>query len=128
VPREADRFAKEMMAEGDMNPGAWEEIAKIVAEDRGIDPHGMTYQRLSVLKTLANGTATIQQLMLAAQTQEAELRRDILPPLLAVTDSQPVPLVNIGSRYSITKAGLVELDERGIDNAGENAIPKGERR
>jgi Holliday junction resolvasome RuvABC ATP-dependent DNA helicase subunit len=127
VPREAERFANEMRAEYSMNPGPWEKIAEVVAEDRGIDSYGMSYQRLSVLKTLAFGPATIQQLMLSAQTEESELRRDVLPPLLASTENQPDPLVQIGARYAITKAGLAELDKREIENGGIEAIPKRNR-
>ena len=127
VPREAIGFAKEMMAEYDMHPASWESVASVVAEDRGIDPSGMTYQRLAVLRALGQGSVTINQLMLAAQCQEAELRKYVLPPLLATTPDQPVPLVTIGHRYTITPAGLAALDKRKIANRGMKAIPRNAR-
>jgi hypothetical protein len=46
---------------------------------------------------------------------------------LASTENQPDPLVQIGARYAITKAGLAELDKREIENGGIEAIPKRNR-
>jgi len=124
VPRESIDFANEMKSEYEMNPGDWNEVAQTVAEDRGIDNLGMTYQRLNVLEALGQGPITINQLMLAAQCQEAELRKYVLPPLLATTPDQPEPLITIGHRYTIMPAGIEELNMRGIANLGESAIPE----
>ena len=57
-----------------------------------------------------------------------ELRKYIMPPLLARTPDQKIPLVTVTSKgYTITGAGLAELDKRGICNRGLNAIPESVR-
>jgi Holliday junction resolvasome RuvABC ATP-dependent DNA helicase subunit len=56
VPREALAFAREMQLEHNMNPYQdWVTTANVVAEDNEIDPLGMTYKRLSILKALGHG-------------------------------------------------------------------------
>ena len=51
-----------------------------------------------------------------------------MPPLLAKTPDQSIPLVTVCTRgYSITPAGLAELDKRGISNRGFMAMPESVR-
>lgn len=127
VPREALAFAKDMRIEADMSMTrtTWAEVAQRVAKDHGIDEHGMTYQRLDILKALGRSPMSAAQLPFVAQAKEAELQRFILPPLQAVTPDQPMPLITVSSKgYTITPAGLAELDKRGIPNLGIRAMPE----
>lgn len=124
VPREALAFARDMRVEYEMNGGSWESVAASVAEDHGIDPHGMTYPRLEVLKILGQNPVSSSQLPHYIHVKEEELRKFIMPPLMSKTPDQKVPLVTISNKgYTITKAGLAELDKRGIPNRGVSAIP-----
>lgn len=125
VPREALAFARDMRVEYEMNGSAdWEEVAKIVAKDHGIDEHGMTLSRVQVLKALGQNPVSANQMQFVINVKEDELRKFIMPPLMARTPDQD-PLVTISSRgYTITKAGITELEKRGIPNRGTDAIPE----
>lgn len=128
VPREAKAFAKAMRIEAEMEDhNDWEKIAAAVADDKGIDEHGMSFQRVSVLKALGHRPISATQLphFVTPRVKEEELRNFVMPPLQAVTPDQPVPLVVVSTKgYCITPAGLAELDKRGIKNMGEEAIPE----
>lgn len=124
VPREAIAFAKDMRIEKEMNGGNWADVAKRVAKDHDIDEYGMTLKRLEVLKALGQSTVSSSQMCYVVHVKEDELKKFIMPPLLARTIDQPVPLVTMSSRgYSITQMGLEELNKRGIKNRGLKAIP-----
>jgi Holliday junction resolvasome RuvABC ATP-dependent DNA helicase subunit len=128
VPREAIAFSKDMRVEHEINPDSWENIACTVAEDHGIDSSGMTYTRLSVLKALGQNPMSASQLPFVAHVKEDELKKYIMPPLLARTPDQKQPLVSVSSRgYTITPAGLEQLDKRKIPNRGLFAIPESVR-
>lgn len=129
VPREALTFANDMRAEHEMNPDdSWDVIARRIAEDHGIDEYGMTLQRLKVLEVLGQGPISASQLPHLIFVKEDELRKFVLPPLQAITTEQPVPLITVSSRgFTITQAGLKELDRRGISNRGIEAIPEQSR-
>jgi Holliday junction resolvasome RuvABC ATP-dependent DNA helicase subunit len=125
IPREAADFAVDMRAEHEMNGGDWAEIAARVATEYGIDQFGMTHQRLEILTALGQRPIAANQLILVAQTKEADLKKFIMPPLLAVTPDQTMPLVTTTSRgYTITPAGLEELERRSIPNLGLQAMPE----
>jgi len=125
IPREANDFAMDMRAEHQMNGGKWEDVAAIVATEYGIDRYGLSHQRLEILKALGQTPISAQNLTLIAQTKEADLKKFVMPPLLAVTPDQPMALVTTTSRgYTITPAGLEELDKREIPNLGLNAMPE----
>lgn len=125
VPREALAFARDMRVEHEIYPRDWKSVAEVVAEDHGIDPHGMTYMRVGILKALGQCPMSASQLPFVAHVKEDELKKYIMPPLLARTPDQKVPLVTVTSKgYTITEAGLEELDKRGIANRGFNAIPE----
>lgn len=125
VPREALAFARDMRVEHDMNGEAsWEEVASIVAQDHGIDEHGMTLARVEILKALGQSPVSSAQLPFVVHVKEEELKKFIMPPLLGRTPDQE-PMVTVSSRgYTITKAGLDELDKRGIPNRGFDAMPE----
>ena len=96
-----------------------------IAKDHGIDSFGMTHVRLNILKALGQSTISASQLPFIAHVKEDELKKYVMPPLLARTVDQPVPLVVVSSKgYSITPTGIEELNKRGINNRGEEAIPE----
>ena len=123
VPREALAFAREMRLEYNMNPhSSWADIARRVAEDNEIDEFGMSYKRLAILKALGQGPIGEKRLPIIAGVKTEELEKFIMPWLLATTDDQ-VALVSVTrAGYTITEAGLKELDIRNIINKGEGAI------
>lgn len=128
VPREALAFARDMRIEHEMNTAGWPAVASTVAEDHGIDPHGLTYQRLKILKALGQRPVPSARLPLIAQVKEDELRKYTMPPMLAVTPDQDIPLVTVTSKgYTITPSGLAALDLRGISNNGIDAMPESVR-
>lgn len=125
VPRESLRFAREMRTEFEMQNGKanWEKVAATIAEDRGIDPYGMTYQRLQVLKFLGNKTVSQPQMATFIGVEIEELKKYTMPALLATTPDQEMSLVMVTPKgYCITPAGLKELDKRKISNRGNEAM------
>ncbi len=115
VPREALAFAREMRLEYNMNPcQSWKDVAHKVASDNEIDPFGMSYKRLAILKALGQGPISAKNLPVVAGVKHEELDKFIMPWLLAATDDQE-PMVSVDNRgYCITKAGVAELDKRSI--------------
>ena len=124
VPREALAFAKDMRVEREMSGGApWEEVAATVARDHEIDEHGMTFKRVDVLRALGQNPVSSSQLPFVIHVKEEELRKFIMPPLMSKTPDQE-PMVTVSSRgYTITLAGLMELDKRGIRHRGLDSMP-----
>lgn len=125
VPREALAFARDMRVEHEMNRGvSWEEAAAIVAKDHGIDKWGMTNSRVEVLKALGQRPISLSQLQYVVHVKEEELKKFIMPPLLAQTPDQE-PLVTVSTRgYTITLEGIAELQKRGLPNRGLDAMPR----
>jgi MoxR-like ATPase len=122
VPREALAFAREMQLEYNRNPGDWKGIAKLVAEDNNIDPFGMTYQRLAILKALGMGPVAEKRLPIIAGVKMEELEKFTLPWLLEATEDQQ-PFITVTHRgYMITEAGLAELDKRSLPHKGDKAL------
>lgn len=129
VPREALAFARDMRVEKEMSGvESWEEVAKIVAKDHGIDDHGMTISRVEILKTLGQGPVSAAQLPYVVHVKPEELKKFILPPLMSRTPDRE-PMVTVSPKgYTITMAGLQELDKRSIPNRGISAMPEQFRR
>lgn len=124
IPREAISFAQIMRKEAKMNGGDWEDIARKVAKYCNIDEFGMSEQRLDVIKALGKGPIAKNRLCIVANCEKEELINCVLPTMLAATEDQE-PLISVSSRgYSITRAGLAELDKRNIKHRGEQALEK----
>ena len=115
IPREAISFARKVQQAMVATPGKLEDVAARVAERKGIDPFGMTYQRLEILRVLGQRPASINALCAAVGCEDEELRRFILPWLIASTPDQE-PYVIVTNRHYITPAGLAELDKRDIEH------------
>lgn len=124
VPREALAFARDMRVEHEIRGDlSWEEVAASVARDHEIDEHGMTFKRVDVLRALGQSPVSSSQLPFVIHVKEDELRKFIMPPLMSRTPDT-APLVTVSSRgYTITMAGLAELDKRGIPHRGVEAMP-----
>ncbi len=106
-----------------MNPhDAWVQVAYRVAEDNEIDPHGMSYKRLAILKALGYGPVAEKRLPIIAGAKAEELEKFILPWLLATTDDQPALVTVTHKGYTITESGLKELDLRKIPHNGKGAM------
>jgi Holliday junction resolvasome RuvABC ATP-dependent DNA helicase subunit len=125
VPREALAFARDMRVEHEMNGQvSWDQAAAIVAKDHGIDRWGMTESRVEVLKALGQRAVSAPQLQYVVHVKEDELKKFVMPPLLARTPDAE-PLVTVSTRgYTITLEGLAELGKRGLPNRGLDAMPK----
>lgn len=125
VPREALAFARDMRVEHDMSGSvSWEQAAAIVAQDHGIDALGMTNSRVDVLKALGQRPISCTQLQYVVHVKEDELKKFVMPPLLAKT-SESEPLVTVSTRgYTITLEGLRELEKRSLPNRGFEAMPQ----
>lgn len=125
VPREALAFARDMRVEHEMNEGSsWSQVAKIVAKDHGIDRWGMTISRVEVLKALGQRSVSASQLQYSVHVKEEELKKFVMPPLLARTPDRE-PMVTVTTKgYTITPEGLKELEKRGLPNRGLDAMPR----
>jgi len=130
VPREALQFASKMVVLHEMiESDCWKETAAECAKYFQIDEHGMTHRRVKVLSALGQqGPIASNRLPVLAQCKEKQLVKYEMPPLMAQTADQKMPLVVTSSQgYTITPAGLVELDKRGISHLGWDAIAKSVR-
>lgn len=117
IPRKALEFARYMRMVKAMQPGdTWEEIARQVASDEGIDEFGMHEVHLKILRALGQGPIAKNRIALIAGRKDEEVDRNILPWLMVATDDQPAFITVTGRGYTITEAGVAELDKRGIDH------------
>ena len=127
VPREALAFAADMRGENELQHGKmnWEQVAAIVARDNEIDLYGMTRQRLNILVALGQqGAIPRGRLCFYAGCKEEELVKFMMPPLLVATESDPALVAVTSQGYSITMAGLYELDKRKIPHLEASEVVK----
>jgi hypothetical protein len=122
IPRETLAFAAEMQMEHGMNPGDWKQAARSVAEEHGIDEFGMSEQCRKVLIALADGPVASQRLPYSVGCQQEELERFTLPWLMEATEDQGTLIKTTNKGYTLTEAGLEELNKRKIDNKGKDAL------
>ena len=115
IPRKALEFARYMNIVRMMNNGmSWEDIARQVADDEGIDEWGMHELHLKVLKALAGGPVASKRIPAILGRKKEEVEGYIMPVLMCATDDQP-SLVSVSSKgYVLTDAGVEELRKRGI--------------
>lgn len=125
IPRKALEFARYMKLVQQMDAGRpWAEVAREVAQDEGIDEHGMHETHLRILKALGQGPVAANRIVNVAGAKKEEVERYIMPWLLTQTDDQE-PLVGVSNKgYTITPSGLLELDKRGIPHKGSAALMK----
>jgi Holliday junction resolvasome RuvABC ATP-dependent DNA helicase subunit len=113
IPRKAlefTRYVKMCKAMG----GSWESCIHSAASDEGIDEYGMHESHLVVLKALGNGPIARNRISIVTGKKEEECERFILPWLLSETEDQSALVTVTKKGYTITEAGLQELDKRKI--------------
>lgn len=117
-PRKALEFARYMkLLKGMENPlTTWEEIAEEVAKDEGIDEFGMSRTNLRILKALSQGPIPKNRMPYTVGSKLEEVENFVMPFLLTESEEQPALVTVTRAGYTITKAGLAELDKRGIEH------------
>ena len=114
VPRKALEFARYMKLIRQMKPGvSWEDVAREVAQDEGIDEFGMSGVHLKILKALKDGAIAKNRMVNVTGRKLEEVERYIMPILLTSTDDQPAMVEVLSRGYSLTEAGFAELVKRG---------------
>jgi Holliday junction resolvasome RuvABC ATP-dependent DNA helicase subunit len=117
-PRKAVSFGTLLLAKQRMLGCSWEEAARIVAAQNGIDEWGMSKQQVTVLKALGQRPYSKANLLVIAKVRMEELERMILPHLIDDVEGRGSLIVTT-PRCTITKAGLAELDKRGIPHVAK---------
>jgi Holliday junction resolvasome RuvABC ATP-dependent DNA helicase subunit len=129
MPREALDFAKAMVQEYELNGGDAESVAARVARSLKIDRYGLTRQRLKVLVALGQvGAVSKGRMADYAGCEQEELVKFQMPALLIATPDEPALATVTPKGYAITRAGLAELDKRGIPHRGEEVVAEGGQR
>lgn len=122
VPRKALEFARYMKLVKQMNPGReWSDVANEVAEDEGVDKLGMHETHLRILTRLGTGPVAQNRMVTVAGRKKEEVERFIMPWLLSDSEDQPAMVQVTSKGYTITPAGLLELEKRGIEHRGSEA-------
>lgn len=125
VPRKALEFARYMRLVRQMQPDRpWADLAREVAADKGIDEHGMHETHLRILRALGQGPVAKNRIVNVAGAKLEEVERFLMPWLLTETDDQPALVTVTNKGYTITEAGLAELDKRSVPNKGQLALAK----
>ena len=122
IPRKGLEFARYMRLVKEMTGGTWTEVANDVAADEGIDEHGMHETHLKILRALGQGPVARQRIALVAGRKDEETERYILPWLLTATEDQAALITVTAKGYTITEAGLEELEKRGLHHKGQKAM------
>jgi len=115
IPRKALEFAKYMKLHRSMNNLSWEDTAKNIATNEGIDEYGMHETHLAILKYLNKyKTVAMKRLQYLLNKKTEEIDKYILPWLLADSEDQP-SLVYVTPRgLRLTKQGRKELIKRNL--------------
>lgn len=123
IARKALEFARYMKMARKMQPSkSWEVIAREVAADEGIDEYGMHEYHLRILRALGQGPVAMKRMPVIVGRKEEEVERFIMPWLLQETEDQPALVTVTGKGYTITAAGLEELERRAIKHNGSKAL------
>lgn len=124
VTREALQAAALVRMDHDMHEGRWDESVDRVRKRDGIDKYGMSRKRLEVLRALGTGKKSLASLASLVGCKVEELDKFVLPPLMMSRPGiEPLVEVGPGGRF-ITRAGLEELDRRGIPHQGMFALAR----
>lgn len=123
IPREALQFARYMRLVKNMHKDKpWDDVAKQIATNEGIDEFGMHEIHLKILTALGQGPIAKNRIGNGTGKKDEEIEKFILPWLLCSTDDQPA-LIDVSTKgFVITQAGLAELDKRNIKHIGYKAL------
>lgn len=120
VPRDAVSFGVRMVQHRQMSPTeTWEDCAKIIAEDMGLDEKGWSKKQIAILKALGQRPIAEPRLTTVAKCRIEQVRRYELPGLMGYDDGGPYVVAVAGKGMCITEAGVLELERRGFDHGGE---------
>lgn len=118
TPRTAVAFADHMSYEKNMLNNSWEKCAAIVAEDSGIDPFGLPYVIVNLLKELSTKPVSDRNIITLANCRREQFDSEYAPILLSnLKDRGPLAQPTTKG-WTITTAGCNELDKRGITHQG----------
>ena len=118
VPRLAKDFARLMEMTKNQHGNNWQTAARIVADNLGLDEFGMDRREVKILEALGSRPISKDNLQRVANCKAEALERVILPPLMSVAGNGPY-VVSTSRGITLTRAGLAELDRRGIEHAGD---------
>lgn len=120
VPREAINFAIKVSQQKEMYPSdTWEDACAQVAKDMGLDEWGFSQKQVAILTALGQRPLAEKRLALVGKCREEQIERYELPMLMDYTNGGPLVVPISGRGMCLTRAGLVELDKRGIRHQGE---------
>ena len=115
IPRKALEFTKYMKLHKSMNNLTWEETARVVAENEGIDEFGMHETHLTILKQLyKHKTIGIKRLQYIINKKLEEIEKYVLPWLLSDSEDQPSLVCVTPRGLKLTKQGKLELLKRNL--------------
>lgn len=122
ITRKALEFCRYMRMSKAMNPDqSWEDIARLVAMDEGIDEYGMHDVHLRILRALGQAPVARNRISIVVGRKDEEVERFIMPWLLCETEDQPAYVTVTTKGYTITEAGLFELEKRNVPHNGAKA-------
>ena len=120
VPREAISFGEKMVQQVDMFPSdTWEEAAKQIANDIGLNDDGFTEKQVAILSAAGQRPIAKTNLPTVAQCRIEQIERYELPRLLSYCDGGPYLVPISGRGMCVTEAALAMLDKWGVEHKGE---------
>ena len=115
ITRKAIEFTKYMKLHKQMNGLSWRETAETIAENEGIDEHGMHETHLAILKYLHRyKTVATKRLQYLLNKKTEEIEKYILPWLLADSEDQPSLIYVTPRGLKLTRQGRKELIKRNL--------------
>jgi len=115
IPRRAIAFAKDVLMLREINSVAnWTDLCNEVADDNGIDEHGLSEQHLRVLRLLSRGPISKDRMAMCFQISKDELEKMVMAPILSHTDDNPALVTICSKGYYLTDAGKDALSLRKI--------------
>ena len=114
IPRQALRFAQEVIDRKDRMGCTYEQAISICAQSDGIDEYGMHKLHLKILKALNDKPIPANRLQTVTGKKLEENQNYIMPWLLSETEDRPSYVEVTGRGYAITEAGKEQLRLRKI--------------
>lgn len=112
VPRKALEFARFVKMAKKMTQKDWEETTNQMAENEGIDKHGMSRVHLKVLKAIGERPVAKNRIGIIAGVKNQEAEKYIMPWMLSSTDDQPALVCVTDEGYCLTEYGQEQLKLR----------------
>jgi Holliday junction resolvasome RuvABC ATP-dependent DNA helicase subunit len=121
VPRLAiHSFGVKVAEQKDMYPSdTWEEACETVARELGMDEYGLTKRQVFILQALGQRPTAEGRLGDLCHCTVEHVKRFELPALMQYHNGGPYVVPVSGKGMCITKAGLAQLDKRGLPHKGD---------